>query len=110
MEWMETERVTRGFCLSSVRFAAGDGKKARRQAQTMNRFYEALENAAQAHADACQAVSPLYRYMCRITACMEGEEICVTVTLTLRIPGNVSRRKCILHRWRDGILQKEKIV
>ena len=110
MYWEETGREERGFCLTGVRFTAEDEKRERRHAQTMNRFYEALEQAAEAYARECQAVSEWARYVCRICASAEEGDIYVTVTLSLRLPGTVSRRNSVCHRWRDGVLQEESIL
>lgn len=112
MEWEYTYRETRGFCLAALRFApeAGASRRTARQAQRMNRFYDALTVEAETYAGLCQAENALSGYICRMDAAEEGEEILVTVRLSLRIPGAVSRRKCVLHRWRDGLLVQEKMI
>lgn len=112
MEWVNTYRETRGFCLAAVRFSPEEGapKRTARQARRMNRFYESLETAAEQYAGVCQVENAFSGYVCRIEAVREGEDILVTVRLALRMPGMVSRRKCTVHRWRDGLLTEEKSV
>ena len=112
MEWENIFRETRGFCLAGLRFTPEEGapKRKVRQAQRMNRFYESLAEVAEKYAAACQAETMLSGYTCRIEAAEEGDTILVTVRLSLRMPGMVSRRKCIMHRWRDGLLVQEKTV
>lgn len=107
MQITDFYREVRGFSLASVRFAA-DGRKEVKAARTMNRFYEALETAASAYAEACLRSCPLSRYSCRICAVQEGETWQVTVALVHRIPGTVSMRKNSLHLWHSGFLVKEK--
>ena len=112
MEWENTYREIRGFCLAAVQFLPGEGaaKRILRQAERMNRFYGSLAAEAEKYAGICQAENPLSGYTCRMEAVPEGEDILVTVRLSLRIPGMVSRRKCVVHRWRDGLLVQERIV
>ena len=112
MEWENTYRETRGFCLAAVQFLPeGDAaKQIVRQAERMNRFYGLLAAEAEKYAGICQTENPLSGYTCRMEAAAEGEELLVTVRLSLRIPGMVSRRKCVVHRWRDGFLVQERIV
>lgn len=112
MEWENTYRETRGFSLATVQFLAEEGaaKRAVRQAERMNRFYGTLAAEAEKYAGICQTENPLSGYTCRMEAAAAGEEILVTVRLSLRIPGMVSRRKCVVHRWRDGLLTEEKTV
>lgn len=112
MEWENTYRETRGFCLAALRFVPEEGavKRTVRQVERMNRFYDALTAEAEKYAGACQAENVLSGYTCRMDAAEEGEEILVTVRLSLRMPGMVSRRKCVVHRWRDGLLVQEKMI
>lgn len=112
MEWENTYRETRGFCLTAVRFLPEEGASKRivRQAERMNRFYGGLAEEAEKYAGVCQAENPLSGYICRMEAASEGVELLVTVRLSLRVPGMVSRRKCVVHRWRDGLLVQERIV
>ena len=95
MYWEETGREKRGFCLTGGRFTAEDEKR---------------EQAAEAYARECQSVSEWARYVCCICASANEKEIYVTVTLSLRLPGTVSRRKSVRHRWRDGVLQEESMI
>lgn len=100
----------RGFSLISVRFGTEEPENRRenRRVQKMNRFYEALEQAAEQYADVCTGVCALSRYICEIRAVQEADGIRVTVRLTHRLPGEASRRKNCLHLWRDGFLLEEK--
>ena len=112
MEWENTYRETRGFCLAAMQFLpeVGAAKQIVRQAERMNRFYGLLAAEAEKYAVVCHEENPLAGYTCRMEAATEGEELLVTVRLSLRIPGMVSRRKCVLHRWRDGLLVQEKMI
>ena len=110
MQITEIHSGKRGFFLASVRFVpeeTGGGKEIR-QAETMNRFYEALEKAAAEYAEACIADCPLSRYDCEIRARQEAGEILVSISLRHRLPGEASRRRTGFHRWRDGFLREEK--
>ncbi|MBQ8640835.1 MAG: hypothetical protein IJ480_01335 [Clostridia bacterium] len=112
MKIRDIQREKRGFCLTTVRFEEEpvNSRRGRKQAQTMNRFYEALENSAEQYAEACLGACVLSRYVCVIRAGAEADDIVVTVSLTHRIPGEASRRKTCLHRWRDGLLLEEKMI
>ena len=110
MQITEIQSGKRGFLLTSVRFVPEEagGRKEIRQAETMNRFYEALEQAAMEYAEACTAACLLSRYDCEIRARQVGEEILISICLRHRLPGEASRRRTAFHRWRDGLIREEK--
>ncbi|MBR4961642.1 MAG: hypothetical protein IKY52_12170 [Clostridia bacterium] len=110
MQITEIHSGKRGFFLTSVRFEAEEagGRKEIRQAEAMNRFYEALEKAAAEYAEVCSAEYPMSRYDCEIRARQAGEEILITICLRHRLPGETSRRRTGFHRWRGGLLREEK--
>lgn len=109
MKITDIHREKRGFCLTSVRFEPED-RKSEKQALVMNRFYEALETAAEQYAGACLAGCALSQYVC----CIRGEEteagILISITLSHRLPGEASRRKSCIHRWERGLLREEKWI
>ncbi len=109
MEIQDVKRDIRGFSLTTVQFAA-ETRQEKRYAVRMNRFYRELEKTAEQYAASCLENSPLAWYNCTVQACRQGEWTEVTVVLSRRIPGAVSGRKCVLHRWRDGVLREEKYL
>ena len=110
MQITQIQSGKRGFLLTSVRFVPEEagGRKEIRQAETMNRFYEALEQAAMEYAEACSVECLLSRYDCEIRASQDAGEILVSISLRRRLPGEASRRRIAFHRWQDGLLREEK--
>lgn len=97
-----TEQHGCGASLTVVRFS-GDGRE-RRWARRMDRFYEALGKAAWQYAEQCLEVDPHARYACCMDAVAEGDQVLVTVTISHKHPGMVSRKKELCHVWRKGVL------
>ncbi len=103
MRYTWVEQNERGISLTLVQFA-GEGRE-RRWGRRMNRFYEALEAAAKTYAVQCITKDPHARYVCRMDAVVENDRVLVTVTLSLRQPGVVSRKKELCHVWQKGVLR-----
>lgn len=102
MQYNYENKVDRGFCLTQVHFS-GEGKQ-RRFARRMEHFYGTLAKTAQAYATRCLREDPHSCYVCRMEVEPAQDGCIVTVVLSHRRPGMVSRRKQLCHRWQKGML------
>lgn len=108
MQYTSITKNMRGFSLTMVHFT-GEGKESR-YARYMNRFYDALAQAAQDYATACGNEDCHSRYTCHMQATADGGRTIVTVSLSHKRPGMVSGRKQIQYRWCRGVLENTQVI
>jgi len=110
MEYINTYTEGRGLRMTGIHFEAGEEKREKRWAETMNRYYKTLEDAVTLYAEEYYTKMPASRYVCSLHGETEQDTICVTVRLAHRIPPEKTRRKVLLHVWKNGYLVKENLI